>query len=161
MPGFVNIDACPDVHPDVVADCTDLSEYADGSVERIESYAFVEHLTCADFERALDNWFRILAPGGVLLMELPDAERCLDLYWLRPDYSERWTNEFLSLRGVYGGGKYELDKHKALWSRSQIRDVLVKHGYGRIRIGETQQRRKAQIANRDMRVTARKQRKDG
>jgi predicted SAM-dependent methyltransferase len=57
---------------DLKADAKDLSMFADGSVDYIESHHMIEHLSFADTESALTEWHRVLRQRGLLVISCPD-----------------------------------------------------------------------------------------
>src|SRR5215204_373323 len=68
-----NIAAAPGV--DHVGDCSDLSRFADGSVEEIYASHVLEHLSyVGELPRALKDWHRVLAEGGRAMISVPDFE---------------------------------------------------------------------------------------
>ncbi|RDI70206.1 class I SAM-dependent methyltransferase [Halopelagius longus] len=69
-PEWLNVDANPDVEPDVVADLEEEWEFApDNSVEVIEARQVVEHLE--DRAGFFAEAARVLRPGGVLRISVP------------------------------------------------------------------------------------------
>ena len=73
LEGFVNVDVRPDA--DLVLDVVkDPWPWAPGSVERVESYHFMEHVTEEEGRQIIFNSFIILRPGGVFVAETPDME---------------------------------------------------------------------------------------
>ncbi len=65
---------CDLYHPsaDLKADATELSMFADASLDWIESHHMVEHLSFAETDKALAEWHRVLRPGGLLVLTCPD-----------------------------------------------------------------------------------------
>ncbi|MDH5452681.1 MAG: methyltransferase domain-containing protein [Paracoccaceae bacterium] len=55
--------------PDVRGDCTDLSMFADASLDFVFSSHLLEHLD--NTEAALAAWWRVIKPGGHLVLYLP------------------------------------------------------------------------------------------
>src|SRR5580693_1430150 len=68
----IRVDLDPDVKPDLVASITDLKPIADGSVDAVWSSHNLEHLSAHEVPVALGEFFRVLAPAGVVLITLPD-----------------------------------------------------------------------------------------
>jgi len=67
--GWVNVDSSPDEKPDVVADVIDLP-FEDNSVDEIFASHILEHV---DWRvPALEEWHRVLRPGGVIVVIVPD-----------------------------------------------------------------------------------------
>ncbi len=71
--GWTILNVVPGPHVDVVGSCTDLSAFADGSVEEIYASHVVEHLGHRDeLKPALGEFHRVLAPGGRVAISVPD-----------------------------------------------------------------------------------------
>ena len=69
IPGWVNIDNEADLAPDLVADVRDLP-YEDNSVEQIAAFHVLEHFRYD--EPVLEEWHRVLVPGGLIVVVVPD-----------------------------------------------------------------------------------------
>lgn len=69
---FVNIDVNPKWEPDIIADATHLPMYADGSVDLIVLHHCVEHMTLGQSQQCFTEAWRVLRPGGSLLVFVPD-----------------------------------------------------------------------------------------
>lgn len=98
--GYINID---DFSPkaDLKMPIQELS-YPDGTVERIEGYMVFEHLCLADARCFLQNAYRMLEPGGMLVLEMPDLEkvcRLILVFASDPEYLEKGA---FGLRGIFG-----------------------------------------------------------
>jgi predicted SAM-dependent methyltransferase len=77
LPGFVNIDLLSGA-ADVLADCTRLGFLRSGSVTHILVEHMLEHLSREQSALALREWARVLQPGGVLEVEVPDLIWCME-----------------------------------------------------------------------------------
>lgn len=78
-PGFVHLDLnpnAPDV--DIIGPAFPL-DLPDESVHEIRAVDVLEHLSYWDTDTALTEWARVLAPGGRLYVQVPDAE--LIMHW--------------------------------------------------------------------------------
>jgi predicted SAM-dependent methyltransferase len=81
LPGFVNVDAAPLPGIDCVWDCRTSLPFEDDSVRGILCEHFFEHLDYQDEAPALlRECRRVLQPGGVLRVIVPDAGRYLQAY---------------------------------------------------------------------------------
>lgn len=87
--GYVNIDlAGADV--DVALDLARGLPLPDGSVDGVFHEHFLEHLPTRVGYAFLQECVRVLAPGGVLRVGVPDAGRCIDSYAGKADPD--WAN---------------------------------------------------------------------
>jgi predicted SAM-dependent methyltransferase len=67
-------DIDPAVEPDQVGSITVMDRIADGSIDAIWSSHNLEHLADPDVPRALAEFLRVLRPGGVAWIALPDVQ---------------------------------------------------------------------------------------
>jgi predicted SAM-dependent methyltransferase/ADP-heptose:LPS heptosyltransferase len=72
LPCAIGIDADPAVRPDLIGHVTDLSMFADGSMDYVYSSHCLEHLE--DPRQALREWWRVVKPGGHLMLYLPHKD---------------------------------------------------------------------------------------
>lgn len=81
LPGFVNLDLYA-THPEVVLwDCRRRLPFAEGTVAGLRAEQFFEHLeTREEVPDFLSECRRVLAPGAVLRIVVPDAGRYLAAY---------------------------------------------------------------------------------
>lgn len=59
---------------DDIRDAKDLTGYEDGQFDWVYSSNTLEHIV--EWERALDEWIRVLRPGGAIFLYLPWAQVC-------------------------------------------------------------------------------------
>jgi SAM-dependent methyltransferase len=78
--GYTHLDINPNApHVDIVAACHPLPGIPDASVTNLRAVDVLEHLSYRDTEAVLAEWHRILAPGGRVYVQVPDAE--LTMRW--------------------------------------------------------------------------------
>jgi len=160
--GYVNVDSNTHVKPDVIDNAAELSKFDEDSVDVIESYHLLEHLTLRDAKKALRVWFKKLKSGGKLIMELPNLRRCCELLLNKTDEElDDGLGYNLAVIGIYGWPpdikkNPKGQQHKWGWTPESLSKELVKVGF--VKIGGTnnieQKWRKAYKVRRDMRVTA-------
>ena len=68
--GYVGVDFNPDVDPDILAEADDLHMIEDNTVDEIYASHVLEHLPYGN--KALEEWLRVLKPGGMLTVIVPD-----------------------------------------------------------------------------------------
>ncbi len=77
--GWKHIDSGDYEHLDSLS-ITDLSEYQDNTVDLIYASHVVEYFNREDVKDLLAEWHRVLKPGGVLRLGVPNFEKIAHLY---------------------------------------------------------------------------------
>lgn len=80
LPHVIGVDSCVDtqlfgieIHPDIkVKDCADLADFEDAACDAVFSSHLLEHIV--DYEAALLEWWRVIKPGGYLVLYLPHRD---------------------------------------------------------------------------------------
>lgn len=120
---------------------------ADGCADELHAMHIVEHFFRYDVDAVVAEWKRLLKPGGLLVLELPNIEAAArnllagmaDNMTMFPLYGDpSWKSPYMCHR--YG------------YSPITIRQLLEDHGFVKIKILPPQTHRRR--ANRDMRVEA-------
>jgi SAM-dependent methyltransferase len=75
----VRLDINPEVAPDIVCSITDMDPVAAKSVDAIWSSHNLEHLERHQVPLALAECWRVLRPGGMLVVATPDLQRIAEL----------------------------------------------------------------------------------
>ena len=75
----VRLDIDASVAPDIIASITDMTPVPTGSMDAVWSSHNVEHLYPHEVPLALAEFRRVLAPGGFLLITLPDLQQVAEL----------------------------------------------------------------------------------
>jgi ubiquinone/menaquinone biosynthesis C-methylase UbiE len=81
----LNPDTAQFKNPDVeliVNDCTSMPDVESNSIDAIFTSSFFEHLPSKEvLLRTLAQCYRVLRPGGRLLVLMPNIRYCYDVYW--------------------------------------------------------------------------------
>lgn len=102
--GWVNIDIHSGRNVTCVYDCRHHLPFPDNSVSMIFTEHFMEHINYTeDVPYFLDECLRVLKPGGVIRIAVPDAEKYIEAYVERD-----WTK--LAKLSTYIN-KYHFDEH--------------------------------------------------
>lgn len=75
----IRLDIDERVNPDVVASMTDMPNVATASVDAIFSSHNIEHLMFHEVRQALSEFYRVLSPGGFVLLTCPDLQSVAEL----------------------------------------------------------------------------------
>ena len=122
IPGFKGMDLDPHPGIDFVGDVSDLSRFADGSVEEIYGSHVLEHFEHHKTDAVLKEWFRVLRPGGKLYVAVPDFARAVEIYHALG--LEDWV-----IRFCCGDQGYPTAYHYSLFDEERLGHLLKKAGF--------------------------------
>ncbi|GEM_PF-1512499 len=126
-PGAVNLDRRRESASDVVADASSLP-FADGSFQALSAHQLIEHLGYTGACFALAEAYRVLAPGGTLALETPDAEGAFRAFLDAPDREGRAK----ALGWIFGEETDGL-QHRVLFPRDMLEELTREAGFARRR----------------------------
>lgn len=117
--GWTNVDSQGKWRPDVCCDCTYMPMFEDGSADMIVIHHGLEHFGCGEAEPLIKESHRILAPGGSLLVFVPDMRELVRM-WIEGQLT---TQVFMTnVYGAYMGD--EADRHKWGFDRASLNYFL-------------------------------------
>jgi predicted SAM-dependent methyltransferase len=132
LPGFVNVDTLPDAPDvDVVADVTEPLPFADASAELLYAVHLLEHVATDRVPGVLADWRRVLRPGGVAMIAVPDLDTIARIMVERSGWFTPPHNPWLG--AVYGGQKDEWDFHKTGFTMPWLAHLLQNADFGDVR----------------------------
>lgn len=141
--GFVGCDVNDSPGIKYVCDCWDIGVYVDEcTVEEIYSRHMFEHLSFINGERTLQAWYRILKPGGIIKMEIPDLLYHIKQYLqyhnnrnvLSAVSHRKKVTEFEHAIGSLFGWQREADTqmwdiHKSGYDEQTLKNLFTKHKF--------------------------------
>ena len=71
----ITLDIDPSTQPTIVGSIADMHQVKDGSMDAVWSSHNLEHLEAFEVPKALKEIHRVLKPGGMFLVTLPDLEQ--------------------------------------------------------------------------------------
>jgi len=86
--------------------------YPDNSIKEIRASHVLEHFSFRDAVTALEDWVRVLEPGGRIRIAVPDVDKCL-----ASDDEDR-------LFHLMGGQTDENDYHRSAYDRNRLNATL-------------------------------------
>jgi predicted SAM-dependent methyltransferase len=142
-PGWVNLDRYATEATDLLADVL-LLPFSDGCAEAVEALQLVEHLGYVGTLYALQEWTRVLSPGGTLLIETPDRPATLHaaLDGETGEAAQPW------LFGTEQRGQ----SHRYLFASDELAQMATKAGFKEVAV----ERAARSSARPTLRLTARR-----
>lgn len=151
--GYTGVDIVKRPGADIIAPA-DKIPLPDGSCEEVLCIHIFEHLYRWQCDGALKEWHRLLKPGGMLILELPNLiKACQNILngvkGKHPDQMGMWS--------LYGDPrqKDEWMAHRWAWSPVTLSEILTQNGF--VDIVETvPEYHLTGRDNRDMRIESRR-----
>jgi SAM-dependent methyltransferase len=148
LPGFVNIDnfdyekndtSRSGAIYDVKCDIRHL-DVPDASVDVILLVHVLEHFVRWESVKLLQSFFSKLKPGGSLIVEMPDFDKCIEWYLkgqAAPHIKTPLGIKNMGLTQFYGNQWDELDyeTHRYVWTLAEFISVLHEIGYVPTQVG--------------------------
>lgn len=127
--GFENLDSLPiDGINYPERDARDLSFLQDDTFDYIYACHVLEHIPRNDTFRTLKEWNRVLKPGGMVRIAVPDWDATVEYYQKTGDLEN-------CLNWIYGGReREELNEftHRRIFNLANLRSLLYEAGFKRI-----------------------------
>jgi predicted SAM-dependent methyltransferase len=127
IPGFVHVDAIEFPHVDHVRDVTDLSCFESDTCDLIYACHIVEHFPRQALAKVIEEWKRVLRPGGTLRIAVPDFEAICEVY-------ARTKRLELVIGPLYGGQNHAHNFHYNTFDFASARGVLQASGFVDVRL---------------------------
>jgi SAM-dependent methyltransferase len=126
-PAFINVDALVARHIHFIRPIDDLKPFADGTINLVYASHCLEHFSHRQVNRVLTEWRRVLRPGGVLRIGVPDFDQIIALY----EYAGR--NVEVIQEYLMGGQTYALNSHYTAFTRGSLTARLTEVGFREVR----------------------------
>lgn len=131
IPGFINIDLCDFPHINYKSNIDNLSMFEDNTVDLIYSSHSFEYFDRQDSVKVLKEWRRVLVPGAILRLAVPDFDQLIQIYQktgklekiLGPLYGRMEINTENGQKTLY---------HKTVYTFNSLKDLLEESGFTNI-----------------------------
>jgi ubiquinone/menaquinone biosynthesis C-methylase UbiE len=122
------VDIRREVQPDILASLEDLWIFPDSTISEVYFCHGPEHLSERDIEKCIRDIRRMMIPGGILRLAMPDFNGLVKLYLdgkvtlgeIRP--------------ALYGGQEYPENTHFSAWDFKSFSYLLSKCGFSDIEV---------------------------
>ena len=122
IPGFIHIDAIEYEHIDHCTNIDNLEFFDDSSVDLIYNCHVLEHFRRDQLKKVLEEWHRVLKPGGTLRCAVPDFQALSEIYAETHDLS-------LIIGPIVGRQNYLYNFHYNIFDFKSLTDALKKVGF--------------------------------
>ncbi len=135
--GWIRVDVRNDggrIQPDVQADITQPLPFPNDYADEARAIHVIEHFLPWQVQGIVNEWVRVLKPGGRLIIECPDIEKVLALARV-PGISPRYT-----FWALYGDPTHESVEmlHRWCYAAPQIARIMQNAGLVDIGVGPAQ-----------------------
>ena len=130
LEGWFHVDALDYDHVDHVGRVEDLSFIPDNSAQLIYACHVLEHFGRKTYMDAIAEWYRVLAPGGILRLAVPDFAAAATLY-----LSGTLPRGIEDVRGlVTGGQRDQYDFHGMIYDEASLGAAMKEVGFSETRL---------------------------
>lgn len=141
IPGFTHVDQAAFPHVDHVQDIRHLKNFADASASLLYACQVIEYFDREEVMAVVAEWRRVLAPGGVLRLSVPNFAVIAKLY--QAGMGLDW---FLgTLYGRISDGQGGWIYHRTTYDEASLRAVLESCGFVDARLWDWRRTEHAQI----------------
>jgi predicted SAM-dependent methyltransferase len=121
-PEFINVDTCPAPHVHYVQDACDLSVFPDDHADLLYACHLLEHIDRENLKRVLWEWSRVLKPGGILRLSVPDFDRLVAAY-------RACGNDVESICGPLMGAWLDYNPHRMIFNYEFLARLMRESGF--------------------------------
>lgn len=132
IPGFTHIDVRKLPHIDYVTSADKLDMIGDSTVDLIYCCHILEHFPRQQTNLALREWYRVLKPGGILRLAVPDFEKLVEVYLKTKDLK-------LVLGSLVGRQDYPENTHHMVFDFASLSEALQRVGFKNVHKYDWQQ----------------------
>lgn len=131
IPGFVHVDLDSFPHIDYQSDVAHLPMFQDESVSLIYSSHALEYFDRIEVQEVLKEWWRVLRPGGILRVAVPDFEALVKVYQQYGDLGKVVGPLYGRIVIKTPDGE-KATYHKTVYDFRALKDVLEQAGFGNV-----------------------------
>lgn len=126
IPGYVNVDMLPLPHVHHVCGVQRLKVFADESIDLLYACHVLEHVPRRELRETLEEWRRVLRPGGVLRISVPDFDLLLKM--------RDGEGSLAAIQDpLFGSFEHAYDLHHSAFDEATLGARLTEAGFSSVR----------------------------
>ena len=133
IPGFIHVDLCDMPHIDYMRSIDDLSVFDDCSAELIYSSHSFEYFDRTKAVDVLKEWRRVLKPGGVLRLAVPDFDKLIEVYKISGDV-EKILGPLFGRMEIRSLESEMIIYHKTVYTFKSLKKLLTENGFDNVSV---------------------------
>jgi len=126
LPGYINVDMMPLPHVHFVGGVQSLPMFGDSSVDLLYACHVLEHVPRRELVETLVEWRRVVKPGGVVRISVPDFDLLLKM-------SEAEGSLASIQDPLFGSYEHSYDLHHSAFNDPSLRALLLRAGFTTVR----------------------------
>jgi predicted SAM-dependent methyltransferase len=128
--GYENVDNFKAEYIDAVYNLYEIP-YKDNTISEIHSEHALEHVGYEKGKQAIKDWFRVLKPGGVLDLKIPDLELCIKNFFesTNDNYKEWYKYTIFGYQKALAGESDDSQIHRWGYTKDEIQKLLEGTGF--------------------------------
>ncbi len=132
IPGFIHVDLDDFPHIDHRHAIDTLPMFADDSIDLIYACHVLEYFDRSQVTDVLGEWRRVLSPGGILRLAVPDFEALVQVYGEGHDLN-RILGPLYGRLPIQGPGGETVLYHRTVYDFAGLEQVLIAAGFTDVR----------------------------
>ena len=132
IPGFVNVDLCDFPHIHYKSGIDNLSMFEDNMAELIYSSHSFEYFDRQEAIEVLKEWRRVLKPGAILRLAVPDFDKLIQIY-TKTDKVEKIIGPLYGRMEIDTEDEKKMLYHKTVYTFNSLRDLLEENGFTHVK----------------------------
>lgn len=126
-PEYVNVDVVAAPHIHYIHDIKILPMFSSGTVDLLYASHVLEHIPRHELPIVLAEWKRVLKPGGILRISVPDFDNLLKIYAASGNDIDAIVAQLL-------GQEPPFNNHYSVWNADYARKFFLEQGFTEVRL---------------------------